>query len=500
MAKDGRFGALVAVHIDRSATVPVYEQIIDALRRAVVSGALSPGTRLPSTRTLAAELNVSRNTALHVFETMIAEGYFEARTGDGTYVTRQIPSCVSEPSPQPAISDARTPYPFRRLSRRGRDLIEQSFGSLPERPVPFMPDVPDVRAFPIRTWLRLMNEVSGRLTGEILVHVSNAGYEPLREAIAHHLRAARGVSCDQSQIIITTGSQQSLDLVSRLLVERGDPVWIEEPGYIGARATLFANGCQVMPVPVDSSGFDLQFARANFPSPRLIYVSPSRQYPLGVPMASERRAELLAFIRRSGSWLIEDDYDHEFRYGGDALPALQAADTDGRVILIGTFSKALLPSFRLGYIVAPADLASDFARARAVIDRHAPLLEQMVLAEFMHRGLYAAHLRRMRVLYRERLEAMLDMLARDCGFRPAAGHTSGGMHVVMPLRGDCDDQALTRELWMNGTVARPLSIYFAGRSRRPGLLLGFAAYTPHEIARVGPILAKTCAGKLNAPV
>jgi GntR family transcriptional regulator/MocR family aminotransferase len=231
----------------------------------------------------------------------------------------------------------------------------------------------------------------------------------------------------------------------------------------------------------------------------MIYVSPARQYPMGMPMASARRAELLGFVRQSGAWLLEDDYDHEFRYSGQGQAALQAADRDGRVVLIGTFSKALLPSFRLGYVVVPTDLAADFARARAVIDRHAPVLEQMVLAEFMHRGLYAAHLRRMRVLYRERMEAMVAMLSRELGYCPEAAELQGGMHLVLPLREGTDDRAVAHALWKRGAVARPLSIYFTGRQRHPGLLLGYAAFTPEEIAATGPSLARMCAGLVSSP-
>ncbi|MEM8852180.1 MAG: PLP-dependent aminotransferase family protein, partial [Pseudomonadota bacterium] len=392
MARLGSAGTHVTVALDRASPRPLTEQIACGLRDAVAAGRLRPGTRLPSTRALARDWDVSRNTVLHVFERLVDEGLLESRVGAGTYV-RSVPEPAPTAGPQEAPPTTPPPdYPFRSLSRRGRTLIDQNV-AIHENPAAFMPDVPDPRAFPMRSLLRLMNEVTGRLKGHILVSVANAGYQPLRAAIAHHLRATRQVDCEAADIIITTGSQQSLDLVSRLLLEPGDPVWLEEPGYIGARAALKANGCALHPCRVDAQGLDVETGRAQLPVPRMVFVSASRHYPLGVQLSQARRKSLLDYSRACGAWILEDDYDCEFRYDGPVSPALKSEDSANRVILIGTFSKTLLPSFRLGYIVAPPDLRDAFARARAVIDRHAPILEQMVLAEFMQRGFYAAHLR-----------------------------------------------------------------------------------------------------------
>ena len=494
MAKSGSKGSFATVDLDHAGGIPVYRQIVDQLRADIAGGHLTPSTRLASTRTLASEWGVSRNTVLQVFEILKGEGYLESRVGDGTYVTAEIPE---QPPPKPeavdpgnALKSQRREYPFRRLSRRGHSLMEQCPPGLTERPAPFMPDVPDLRAFPIRTWLRLMSEVSGRLTGTALVQVSNAGYEPLREAIAHHLRTARGLSCTAAQVIVTSGSQQGLDLVTRMLLDRGDPVWIEEPGYVGVRASLLANGCHVLPVPIDDDGLDVAQARNRFATPRMICVSPARQYPLGATLSPERRQDLVEVSHSTGAWILEDDYDSETRYAGHLLPALQSLDRSGRVIHMGTFSKTLLPSFRLGFLLVPTDIAEDFAKARAVIDRHAPIMEQMVLAEFMHRGLYAAHLRRMRALYRDRQQAMISVLRRTVGYRPPAYEMTGGMHLVVPLRDGVDDVAVARDLWDKEVIARPLSMYYAGRAKRPGLLLGFAAYPVEAIEDAGRRLAR----------
>jgi len=491
MARIGSLGALVSIELDRNGDTPIHEQISAVFRQAVTSGRLQRGTRLPSTRALARDWGVSRNTVLHVFETLTAEGLLDSRVGAGTFVTTDETEDISEgyvQEPGERLPVASESYPFRRLSARGRNLVTQNPGALTETPTPFMPDVPDITSFPMRSWLRLMNEVTGRLKGNILVNVTNAGYEPLREAIVHHLRVTRKVDCQADQVIITTGSQQSLDLVTRLLLERGDPVWIEEPGYIGTRATLAANGCTVYPVEADQNGMNFEKGRKSFPAPRMIVTSPARHYPLGGRMSSERRGQMLSFSSSSGAWILEDDYDCEFFYKGGIRPAIKSQDADDRVIMIGTFSKTLLPSFRLGYVVAPKDLALDFARARAVIDRHAPILEQMVLAEFMHRGLYAAHLRRMRELYHARQICMAHVLDRFLGYTPPAAEFESGMHFILPLQMSANDRQVSLDLWEQKTTARALSIYYSSKRRRKGLLLGFAAYDEEKILAHGPKL------------
>lgn len=490
MARTGSLGTLVSVDLDREAEVPIHEQIADALRQAVAAGHLQNGTRLPSTRALARDWGVSRNTVMHVFDTLTGEGLLASRVGAGTYIAAnqqaddEDDGAAAPVAPPPAS----TGYPFRRLSARGRNLVTQSTGALTEKPTPFMPDVPDLKSFPMRSWLRLMNEVTGRLKGNILVNVTNAGYEPLREAIVHHLKVTRKVDCHTDQVIITTGSQQSLDLVSRLLLERGDPVWIEEPGYIGTRATLIANGCTVYPVQTDHDGINIETGQRSFPAPRMIVTSPARHYPLGGRMTPARRSQILAYSRDSGAWILEDDYDCEFIYKGGIRSAIKSQDSEDRVIMIGTFSKTLLPSFRLGFVVAPKDLAVDFARARAVIDRHAPILEQMVLAEFMHRGLYAAHLRHMRELYQSRQACMVSVLKATVGYQPPTLELERGMHIVLPLKDEVDDRDVSMTLWEREATARPLSIYYSSKAKRKGLLLGFAAFQASDIHSHGPRL------------
>jgi GntR family transcriptional regulator / MocR family aminotransferase len=482
MPKTAITGTMINVGIDKDSSVPIYQQIIDGLREAVSGGRVVPGSKLPSTRIFAEELGVSRNTVLQVFDTLINEGVLTSRVGDGTYVVeRPDADAPQSESPEPAPTELQ--YPFRSISRRGRGLVASASDAFSESPTPFMPDLPDLREFPIRTWLRLLNETSGRLRGEILAATSNAGYEPLRRAIAQYLNASRYMSCDYSQVIITTGTQQSLDLVSRMLLDPGDPVWLEEPGYVGARAAFSANGANLYPASVDEQGIQIDEAVRALPSPRLIFASTSRQYPLGATLSLERRKELIEFAARSGAWIVEDDYDHEFRYSGTAIPAIHGLDRGKRTVHLGTFSKILLPSLRLGYVVVPADLAAAFARARTIVDRHASLIEQMVLSEFLHRGLLVSHVRRMRTLYRSRQKQLADGLRDLFGSTIPFEGLETGMHLVLPLENEADDQALSNLCAQQKLVLRPLSPYYLGRRRRKGLLFGFSAFNAHEIAQ-----------------
>ena len=483
---------LIGIAIDKGGAAPLHRQITDALRSAIVEGRIAPGARLPSTRVFAGECGISRNTALRVFETLIGEGYLSGRIGAGTFIAETLPEALTRAAPHAARqaathssrgAEAPAAGPPRALSRRGAHLIQASGGMVPERPVTFMPDWPDAREFPIKTWLRLLNETSGRLRGDALTDCANAGYRPLRQAIARHLRSSRGVACEEDQVIVTTGSQQSLDLVCRLLLDPGDPIWLEEPGYAGIRAVIRANGGMICPIGVDADGMRVEAAIAAQPAPRLVLVSPSRHYPLGATLSLPRRLALLDLARATGCWILEDDYDCEFRYAGTPLPSIQGLDAAGRTLYIGTFSKVLLPSFRLGYVVVPPDLAEAFTTARAVVDRHASLIEQMVLAEFMQRGLFAAHVRRMRSLYRARRNGLIEGLRQVLDTDVSGAATETGTHVILRLCDEARDQDLARSLAEAGLIARPLSAYYADTPGPQGLVLGFAAFSPAEISQ-----------------
>jgi GntR family transcriptional regulator/MocR family aminotransferase len=302
-----------------------------------------------------------------------------------------------------------------------------------------------------------------------------AGYRPLREAIAEYVIAARGVRCSAEQVIVVAGSQQGLDLAARVLLDVGDTAWLEDPGYIGARGALKSAGADVVPVPVDSEGLNVAEAVSRYPLARLVYITPSHQYPLGVTMSLPRRLALLEWAQRAGAWVLEDDYDSEYRYTGRPLPALQGLDTENRTVYLGTLSKTLFPSLRLGYLVVPPDLVDTFIAAKALADRHAPSVEQAVLTDFITQGHFARHIRRTRVLYAQRQAALVDAATRELTGLLEISPAEAGMHLVGYVPEGVDDQAVSQQAAAHKVEAPALSSYALMPLRRGGLLLGYAA-------------------------
>lgn len=470
------------VAFERGARIPIHEQIADGLRQAISGGRIREGTRLASTRVLAEDWDVSRNTVLHIFETLISEGYVISNVGDGTYVT-DIARAQSELSGKASGEKANkaSGYPFRGLSRRGRNAVSAITPYRFEKPVPFAPNVPDLNDFPIKSWLRLMNEVSGGLTGASLAASTDSGFLPLRQAIAHRLGVDRGVECDPEQIVITSGTQQGLDLVIRLLTDRGDPVWIENPNYGGTLAAVSANGVNAQFMNVDQDGARFDNALQDNLAPRLICLSPARQFPTGANLCPKRGQQFLDFAASSGAWILEDDFDAEFQYVAPRSVPLFARDLSNRVILMATFSTTLVPSLRMGYLVIPRDLIRSFQMARAVAHGHVALLEQMVIAEMMNRGIYAAHLRRMRKLYHTRQQALAHALDSVLAYSVPQAELRSGMHLVLPLVAGYNDVRLAQELAQRGLIVQPLSPLYRTQEKRPGLLLGFAPYDEQEL-------------------
>jgi GntR family transcriptional regulator/MocR family aminotransferase len=475
-----RAGALLTLPLDPAAAEPLFRQLYDGLRQAILGGALPAGSRLPASRGLAGELGVSRNTVLNAYEQLLAEGYLEGRLGSGTYVPHTLPEELLQVCGAPPPS---RPGPRRRrgLSCRGECLATPTTVARSGTPRPFRPGIPGLDAFPFETWFRLVARHHRRPPRELLGYGDAAGYGPLREAIAAHLGPARAVRCEPGQVIVTTGSQQGLDLAARLLLDPGEPVWFEDPGYPGARAALRAAGAEVVGVPVDADGLDVAAGNARCPGARMAYVSPSHQYPLGVTLCLPRRLALLEWARRADAWVVEDDYDSEFRYAGRPLAALQGLDRDGRVVYLGTFSKALFPSLRLGYLVVPPDLAGAFVAARAAIDRQAPTLAQAVLADFLAEGHFVRHVRRMRTLYAERQEALLRAAGRELGGLLEVCPCPTGMHLVGRLADGRDDREASRAAARAGVEAPPLSAYGLDGRCPAGLLLGYAGLEPRQI-------------------
>lgn len=477
-----RGGLFCALELDRRRRASLQHQLSDELRQAIIGGRLRPGMRLPSSRRMAEEHRVARNTVVTAFEQLLAEGYLEARGGSGTFVVSALPEQPLQ-SPRGSSDGKRKPRLASRLSERGQLLARSRVTALEtERsPAPFRPG-PALDLFPHAPWNRMRSRIARSLAPSLYTYGNTAGYPPLRRAIANYLRVARGVRCEWKQVIVVSGAQQALDLAARLLLEAGDAAIVEDPGYPGARAAFEAAGATLIPIPVDEAGLVIEAPRA-LPPARLAYVCPSHQYPLGGTLPLRRRLSLLAWARQYRAWILEDDYDSEFRYRGSPLPALQGLDRYDCVLYMGTFSKVLHPALRLGYLVVPPDLIEAFTAVKSIADRQTPLLEQAVLATFMDDGHFGRHVRRVRTAYMERqavlLQAAHGMLDGVVDVRP----TEAGLHLVGWLPAGTSDAAISTALLQAGIECPPLSRHSIEVRPGPGLLLGYAAYNPAEVRR-----------------
>jgi GntR family transcriptional regulator / MocR family aminotransferase len=469
-----RPAASLLIHLDQSdrARGGLQAQIYAGIRRAILAGTMRPGARVASSRALAGDLGVSRTTTQLALEQLEAEGYLTTRRGSGTFVAEELPDDLPHlPPPRPPVGVDQP-----QLSRRGNTLTsgKPAARRIAGPPRAFRIGVPALDQVPVRLWSQLASRRIQSMTPSQLDYGRAAGLPALREAIADHVRVSRGAQCSADQIYVTGGAQRALDHLSRLLLDPGDRAIMEEPGYPGAWSALRAAGAAVVPVRVDAGGLDVDAAAALRDPVRLAYVTPSHQFPLGVPMGLARRLALLRWASATGVWVIEDDYDSEFRYGAQAIPCLQGLDTDGRVIYVGSFSKSLYPALRLGFVIAPAGLHERLVRGRQVgADSQPPFLEQAILADFIGGGHFARHLRRMRALYRERLEA-LEASARSFGAGALAIRPlRTGLHAVADLR-DVDADRVFEEAMTRGVETMPLSAYVLGRLRVPSaLILGF---------------------------
>ena len=468
------------VTVDRRTRTPLYRQIYDGYREAIVGGRLRPGQRLPSTRALAAELGISRIPVLGAFEQLLAEGYFESRVGAGTFVARSLPANLFDAGHREAVGGRKT--------RPGRRALPRNPGVPLRPPEPwlqgwgaFRVSQPAVERFPFAAWSRLLARHCRNPRAALLHYGDPMGHRPFREAVAAYLRTARGVRGEARQVMVVSGSQQALAITARVLLEPGDRVWVEEPGYGGARDALMMAGARLVPVPVDDEGLDVAAGVAEGGKARAAYVTPSHQYPLGVTMSASRRLQLLAWARRNGSWIIEDDYDSEYRYQSLPVAALQGLDHDGRVVYIGTFSKVLFPALRLGYLVVPPDLVDRFAAVREAMDVFPPSLPQAVFADFIEHGHFARHIRRVRSLYRERRAALVEALDRELGSMVEMVGDSAGMHLAVTLRKGMADLEVAQHAARLGLWTMPLSSCYLGKPSRQGFVLGYGGTSTAEI-------------------
>ena len=480
------------VSLDRRLAQPLHRQLYDGYRAAILDGRLRPGARLPSTRTLAAELGVSRIPVVTAFEQLLAEGYIASRVGAGSFVSPSLPARAAGPAPGRERAGR---HGSRRLPPSPLPAVDEPWLALGG---PFRVGFPDLDAFPSALWARLVARHARRATRRQLMYGDAMGMPQLREALAAHLATFRSVDCRADEIMIVSGSQQALALAGRALLAPGDSVWIEEPGYGGARDALRLAGARLVPVPVDGEGLDVAAGRARAPAARAAYVTPSHQYPLGMTMSASRRLQLLAWARRRGAWIFEDDYDSEYRYDTPPLASLQGLDRDARVLYVGTFSKVLFPALRVGYLVLPRDLVARFSRFREASDIFPSPLYQLVLAELIGEGHFARHLRRMRERYAERRRALEAALARELPSLPCAGDRAG-MHLVVLLPRGSRDVAVAERAAGRGLSVSPLSTCYGERgARRPGLILGYGstrlAEIPDAVRRLAAIVGRAAAG------
>ncbi len=472
--------------LDEKSAQPLYRQIYEAVRHAILSGNLHPTTPLPATRLLSKQLGVSRMTVINAYDQLFAEGYLEAKTGAGTFVAAHLPEEFLQTSGFERREHLENPLTRKiKFTAYGRNLAQHSNGILRRhgatKVLPFQHGVAAIEEFPFREWAKIALKWLKKPPSSILSYGDSVGFQPLREAIAAHLASARGVRCKVEQIIITNGTQQALDLIGRIFLTKGTDVCLEDPGYLGARDIFAATGARLIPVPIDDEGFDLQTARKRSRKARLVYVTPSHQYPLGVTMSLKRRLNLLKWAQEKDAFVIEDDYNSEYRYGGRPLASLQGLDRDGRVIYLGTFSKTIFPALRLGYMVVPTDLIEVFAAARALTDLHSPLIEQAVLAEFIAERHFARHIRRMRAMYEERQQILVDEARMNLKGMLEVAPAEAGMHLIGWLpRGIYDRDVSRRAAEVNLNLA-PFSAYCINEKLRGGLLLGYTAFNEKQI-------------------
>ena len=475
-------GILPIIAIDRRAPNALYRQIYDAYRAAIVDRRLRSGQRIPSTRALASELGVSRFPVLNAYAQLLAEGYFETRVGAGTVVSNSLPEQLAsiEPARARLAATHSGPRPVSRRSSILPTVVRSSWlggwGAFSVGQIAF-------DQFPLQVWSSLVMRHCRNMWAKSFAYGDHMGSKAFRETIATYLRTARSLRCEAEQIMIVSGSQQALEISARVLLDPGSRVWVEEPGYRLARDVFTLIGSQLVPVPVDQEGLDVAAGIKLYRKARAAFVTPSHQFPLGVTMSASRRLQLLDWAQSSGSWIIEDDYDSEYRYESLPIASLQGLDEHARVVYIGTFSKVLFPSLRLGYIVIPPDLVDRFVTMRRAMDLCPSSFYQEVLADFIGEGHFARHIRRMRVLYRDRRSALVDSIRKELGELAEVLGDEAGMHLAVRLKnGDRDvqiaERAARQRLWL-----WPLSLSYLGERSHHGFILGFGSIPAAEIPR-----------------
>ncbi|RDK02236.1 PLP-dependent aminotransferase family protein [Paraburkholderia lacunae] len=462
--------------------------LYESLRRAILDGDIRHGSQLVPTRALAEQLGIARNSVLYAYERLTEEGFITtSRHGS-------IVSMVSGAGASITTARAGAKAPANRLSQRVAGLPRER--SNPDDPTPFRPGVPALDEFPLAQWRASMERAWRSVEPSELGYGNNSGHPALRRSIAEYVRVSRGVRCSPEQVFITAGTQASLDLCACMLADPGDSVWVEDPGYHGAKAAFQAAGLRLVPIPVDAAGIAPTPDHWQQTPPRLMYITPSHQYPLGSVLSLERRWSIIEHAVARGAWIIEDDYDSELRHSGPPLPSIQGLAADTPVIYLGTFSKTMFPALRMGFMIVPANLVADVDEALSEIARQGRVAEQIALADFIDSGKYARHLRRMRRLYQQRRAALVDAIERHMGDLVTISSDSGGMHLTVRLDAPLHDQDVSAAAREHGLHIAALSAFCQpcaqNAARYNGFMLGYAGIKPDEadawVARLAAVV------------
>lgn len=501
MARPLRKAAPLGLVLDATSRTPLHRQIGEQVRRAILERRLAPGQRLPSSRLMASELEVARGTVLLAMDQLIAEGYLVAQAASGLSVANDLPDdMLAAPRGQPADSAGTDRIASSALSRRARTALDDTtptFG-FDEAPLAFPTGQPDREAFPFALWARLLEREWRQPSWSVAGAPHPFGHAGLRAAIAAYLGAARGFTCASESIVVTNGMRQSLSLLAWLVLDPDEAAWIEEPGYVGTREALALAGVRAAPIPVDEQGFSVERAMATEPGAKLAVVAPAHQFPLGTMLGLQRRLELLSWAERHKGWIAEDDFDGEYRYTGRPLAPLRALDRSGRVAYLASFSKLLFPALRLSYVVLPTALVTAAEKRMAAVPARASLIGQGALARFIADGHLAAHLRRTRLLYAARQEALIAGLERHLAGLLESARDPAGMHLVArpvaPIAPRFDDRATIAAAAQAGIAVSALSACYAGRRRRHGLILGYAGTPERAIDAACATLARVLGG------
>lgn len=482
-------GALLStLKLEQRAKTPLYRQLENAIREQILNGGLAPKSRLPATRQLALDLDVSRLTVKNVYEQLTTEGFLLSLTGSGTYVAdiaiSELPPMVPDELPAPEVLQSNIEKkPLRVEASKATTRL----GGVQA----FRPGVPALDKFPRRQWAAAHSHVMRNGEINLLGYGPPGGLPDLKSAIAIHVRDHRGIHCEPEQVIITAGAQQAFTMIALAALKPNAVAWSEDPGHIAVRDAMRLLGVDVKSVPIANDGFDLGYAVQNHPTCDLMFVTPSHQHPLGVTMSLPRRLELLDYAQKHNAWIIEDDYDSEFRYADRALPALLALDQSGHVLYTGSFSKSLFPALRLGYLICPLPMVEAFTTTQTLLSQNISPMQQQVLARFMLDGSFNAHIRKMRNLYRLRRDKLIVSLKKHASELFKLEPCHAGMHLIGWLRDhSVPDTRIASAIWASGIDCLPVSVYCDKQKIPPGIMFGFACADESETDKNAALVAE----------